>query len=151
MAELNNDPTQAENLPTEVKPSVSNLLSRSFSVFDSGVVPCFFEPAHRHASDLLLGQAVTVRLRGLTAPARCDGVGRVLLDGEDVGEELLQAGLTWYCERSALPNSALPEVEAEARASERGLWSDPEPVAPTGQRRTPQRARSEMPLTSFHG
>ncbi len=88
--------------------------------------------ARRHASDLLLGEAVTVRLRGLDAPARCEAVGRVVLEGEDVGKELLQAGLAWYCDRSALPNSALPEAEAEAgaRASERGLWSDPEPVAP---------------------
>ncbi len=86
--------------------------------------------AHRHASHLLLGEAVTVRLRGLDAPARCDAIGRVLLEGEDVGKELLQAGLAWYCDRSALPNSALAKAETEARVSKRGLWSEPEPVPP---------------------
>ena len=90
----------------------------------------FWSEARRYASDLLVGEAATVRLRGLDTPARCDSFGRVLLEGQDVGVELLQAGLAWYCDRSARPNSALAEAEAGARAAERGLWSDPEPVPP---------------------
>lgn len=90
----------------------------------------FWSEARRHASDLLVGEAVTVRLRGLDGPARCDSVGRVLLEGQDVGVGLLRAGLAWYCDRSARPDSTLAEAEAGARAAERGLWSDPEPVPP---------------------
>ncbi len=90
----------------------------------------FAQEARRYASELLLGKAVTVRVRGLDAPSRCDAVGRVLLREDDVAAELLRAGLAWYCERSALPSSALPAAEAEARAAERGLWSDSAAVPP---------------------
>jgi endonuclease YncB( thermonuclease family) len=57
------------------------------------------------------------------------------LVGEDVAEVMLREGLAWYPEAYAREDTAAMRSvyrsrQAEARAAARGLWSEPQPMAP---------------------
>ena len=54
----------------------------------------------------------------------------VLLDGRNLNQELIRAGLAWWYRQWERRESVLRDLEQEARAAERGLWSDPKPVEP---------------------
>lgn len=56
-------------------------------------------------------------------------VARVLVGGEDLSLELLRAGLAWHFKRYN-QEPQLADLETQARAARRGLWSDPDPVPP---------------------
>lgn len=58
------------------------------------------------------------------------GTAEILLqDGRNVGHELLKEGLAWARpERSQ--DQSLEDMEQLAKAERKGLWSDPNPVAP---------------------
>jgi micrococcal nuclease len=69
-------------------------------------------------------------LRGLKRDAHGRTTAEVFLaDGRNVGHELVKEGLAWW-KRTGSRNWALEDVEELARASGRGLWSDPNPVPP---------------------
>jgi endonuclease YncB( thermonuclease family) len=53
----------------------------------------------------------------------------LLRDGRNVGHELLKEGLAWW-QRSASNDASLEVLEELARASGKGLWSEPNPVPP---------------------
>ncbi|HZS35005.1 MAG TPA: thermonuclease family protein [Methylomirabilota bacterium] len=53
----------------------------------------------------------------------------ILPDGRNVNRELVRAGWAWWF-RKYSKDRALGTLEAEARASRRGLWADPHPIAP---------------------
>jgi len=64
--------------------------------------------------------------------------GSVVFKGRDVALDMLYDGLAW----STIPDDQqhpaghpYPDAQREARAAHRGLWSDPEPVAPWDWRR----------------
>jgi len=83
----------------------------------------------KHVTAAFIGNREVV-VRGLTR----DKEGRVsaevlLLDGRNVGHELLKEGLAWR-RRSASSDASLEVVEELARASHKGLWADPNPVPP---------------------
>lgn len=82
-----------------------------------------------------------VVVRGL----KRDKQGRVsaevlLLDGRNVGHELLKEGLAWW-RRSASSDGSLEVVEELARASGKGLWADSNPVPPWKWKATKQTNR----------
>lgn len=72
-------------------------------------------------------------------------------DGADVAEALLRAGLAWYdqhyaSEQTAEERHTYAIAQAAAQAARRGLWADPEPMAPWDcrqRRRTGQRCRCQ--------
>jgi len=65
-------------------------------------------------------------------------VGRVYVGAVDVNAELVRQGMAWvYVRYNRDP--ALPVLEAEARATRRGLWADPRPVPPWDWRRQQRR------------
>ena len=78
------------------------------------------------------GKTVTVRVLDVDRYGR--KVARIVSGGRDVSLELLRAGLAWHYARFN-QEDALARLEAEARAARRGLWSDPDPVAPWDWRR----------------
>ncbi|HJS67011.1 MAG TPA: thermonuclease family protein [Nitrospiraceae bacterium] len=83
----------------------------------------------KHVTAAYVGNRDVV-VRGLMR----DKQGRVsadvlLLDGRNVGHELLKEGLAWW-QRSASSNAGLDVMEELARASRKGLWTDPNPVPP---------------------
>lgn len=83
------------------------------------------------------------KIEGASIDARCykkDRYGRevctlVTKQGEDVNALMLSAGLAWHY--LAFADEQVPservrysDYEADAKANSRGLWQDPEPVAP---------------------
>ncbi len=62
-------------------------------------------------------------------------VGRVFVDGHDVGREQLEAGLAWHFARydsdlSPAARRRYARIERQARLRGVGLWSDPDPLPP---------------------
>jgi micrococcal nuclease len=77
-------------------------------------------------------------IRGLTRDKQGRVSAEVLLhDGRNVGRELLKEGLAWW-QRSAASNASLEVLEELARASGKGLWSEPNPVPPWKWKSTKQ-------------
>jgi micrococcal nuclease len=54
----------------------------------------------------------------------------ILPDGRNLNQDLVRAGLAWWYQRYARRETALQDLEQEARDAKRGLWIDPNPVAP---------------------
>lgn len=74
-------------------------------------------------------------------------LGRVLVDGQDVGLAQLRAGMAWHNvayakEQTPLNRIAYSEAESEARGLRRGLWSEPNPQPPWEFRRSGRTART---------
>ncbi|TAJ10053.1 MAG: hypothetical protein EPO61_04885 [Nitrospirae bacterium] len=88
--------------------------------------------AKRHAAQLALNQEVTVKEEGPGTEGLAGSV--TLPDGRVLNQELVRAGLCWWARRYQ-GDDALPLLEAEAHAAQRGLWADPEPVPPWEWRR----------------
>jgi endonuclease YncB( thermonuclease family) len=65
-------------------------------------------------------------------------VGRIECDGVDANSEQVRRGMAWVYLRYAPRNSPLYGFEGEARGTRRGLWADPQPVAPWEWRRKPR-------------
>ena len=56
-------------------------------------------------------------------------------EGYDINASMVCAGYAWW-DRVRAPDSAiLMDCEAEARREKKGLWSDPNPIAPWDWRR----------------
>jgi endonuclease YncB( thermonuclease family) len=94
----------------------------------------------KHVTAAFIGNREVV-VRGLTR----DKQGRVsaevlLLDGRNVGHELLKEGLAWW-RRSASSDASLEVVEEVAKASHKGLWADPHPVPPWKWKATKKTSR----------
>ena len=73
-------------------------------------------------------------------------VGKILIDGRDVGLEQIRAGMAWHFkeyerEQSLEDRRVYAEAENEARHSRSGLWRDPSPTPPW-EFRHPERAQS---------
>lgn len=83
--------------------------------------------AKQGASSLMLSKQLIVEVQGMDRFGRI--IARVHVGQVDASLEMLKAGLAWYSEQPS-PDDALAGAEAEARASRRGLWSDPLPVPP---------------------
>jgi endonuclease YncB( thermonuclease family) len=88
--------------------------------------------AKRYAEQLALNQEVTVKEEGAGTEGLTGSV--TLPDGRVLNQELVRAGLCWWARRYQ-GDDALPLLEAEAHAAQRGLWADPEPVPPWEWRR----------------
>jgi endonuclease YncB( thermonuclease family) len=90
--------------------------------------------AKQHASDLVFGKSVTVRVVDTDRYGRT--VGEVLLeDGTSVNKAMVRDGFAWWYRRYAPKDVELGQLEAEARAAGRGLWSGENPVPPWEWRR----------------
>jgi len=76
----------------------------------------------------VFGKSVTVQVLDRDRYGRTVGV--VLLpDGRSLNHELVRAGLAWMYRRYTNDQS-LSDLEEEARVARRGLWADPNPIAP---------------------
>ena len=65
-------------------------------------------------------------------------LGRIVVDGVDVNEALVRAGLAWHYERGA-GDRRLAEAEKAARAARAGLWAENDPIPPWRWRRATPR------------
>ncbi len=67
-------------------------------------------------------------------------VGAVRCQGKDAGTSQLEAGMAWVYTQYARKFPGYRDLQAEAQAGRRGLWSMPDPVAPWEWRRAQRNA-----------
>jgi micrococcal nuclease len=90
--------------------------------------------AKQFTSEMVFDQVVRLRVRDIDRYGRT--VAEVSLeDGRMLNRELVRAGLAWWYRHYAPHDTTLEQLEQEAREAKRGLWADPDPVAPWEWRR----------------
>lgn len=93
----------------------------------------FGEVAKKHLTDLVYGKSVLVEYSGIDGDHSLNG--RVLLEGADVGAQMIRDGAAWVDPSnqhrlSVADREVYQESEAAARNERRGLWQQENPVAP---------------------
>jgi endonuclease YncB( thermonuclease family) len=83
-----------------------------------------------HLSDLIAGKSVVVDYNKYDRYQRI--LGKVLVNGEDVNLEQVEAGMAWHYkkyqrEQSSSDRVKYSDAELEARRHKLGLWNDPSP------------------------
>lgn len=74
-------------------------------------------------------KTVTLRPHGKDRNGRI--IAEVILpDGRNLNHEIVKAGFAWWFRKYAPTDKELARLEAEARKNKRGIWSEPEPIAP---------------------
>jgi endonuclease YncB( thermonuclease family) len=101
----------------------------------------FGNRAKEHLSSLVFGKDVVIDGQKLDRYQR--RVAKVLLANRDTGLAMIESGHAWHYakyEREQDANDRLlyREAQAAARSARRGLWVDPEPVAPWDWRHAKQ-------------
>ena len=93
----------------------------------------FGQKAKQFTSDMVFGKTVIIKIESKDRYGRT--IGEVLLEnGDNLNQELLRAGLAWHYRKYSQVHF-LSNLEEEARSEHRGLWVDPNPVAPWEFRR----------------
>src|SRR5262245_23330677 len=87
----------------------------------------FSQKAKQFTSGLLFGKTVEIHSTGNDKYGRL--IARVIVDGKDVSEQLLMAGLAWHFKKYN-KDRHLAELERKAREDRVGLWSLSDPIAP---------------------
>jgi micrococcal nuclease len=87
----------------------------------------FSNTAREFLADLVFGKDVVVRKMDTDRYGRT--IGMVFIDGINVNERLLGAGLAWHY-KSYDNNSEWSQLENQARDKRAGLWSHPNPIPP---------------------
>ncbi|GGG21144.1 thermonuclease family protein [Pontibacter amylolyticus] len=88
----------------------------------------FGQRAKQFASDLAFGKNVRLIENNKDRYGRT--VGTIILpDGRSLNEELVREGYAWHYTAYS-KDKTLANLEADARRFKRGLWQDPNPVAP---------------------
>ena len=97
--------------------------------------------ARQTLAGLVFRQSVTVEEAGRDRYGRV--IGTVYVSGGSVNAQMVELGMAWVYRRYA-KDSALFELERQAQADKRGLWADPDPVAPWEYRHN-KRAQAALP------
>ena len=83
----------------------------------------------RHATAAYVGNR-EVMINMLQRDRQGRNTANILLpDGRNIGRELVKEGLAWW-QRTGSGDGHLGELEELARASGKGLWSEPHPIPP---------------------
>src|ERR1044071_306023 len=93
----------------------------------------FGEVAKKHLGELVYDKQVLVEYWGIAADGRL--VGRVTLNGADIGAQMIRDGAAWFDASnqdhlSASDREVYQQSEQAARTEKRGLWQQENPVAP---------------------
>ncbi len=62
-------------------------------------------------------------------------IGVIVCDGVEANSEQVRRGMAWVFDRYAPGDSPLYGLQREAQSTRRGLWADPQPIAPWTWRR----------------
>jgi micrococcal nuclease len=87
----------------------------------------FGSAAKTFLSDLIFGKMVSVKTMNKDRYGRTIAI--VTIDGRNVNEELLKAGLAWHFKRYD-KNAVWAQLEEKAREEKKGLWVMPNPIPP---------------------
>ena len=93
----------------------------------------FSKESREFTRNLVEHKNVTARLKGDVNRGRF--VGEIFIDGRSLNRELVRAGLAWWYKSYETYDLDYERLEADAKAKQIGLWSDPSPVAPWKWRR----------------
>jgi hypothetical protein len=93
----------------------------------------FGDVARKHLADLVYDKSVLVEYAGISADHSLNG--RVLLDGADVGAQMIRDGAAWVDPSneqrlSVTDREVYQQSELAARSERRGLWQQESPLAP---------------------
>ena len=93
----------------------------------------FGDVAKKHLADLIFDKSVLVEYAGIAGDHSLNG--RVLLEGADVGAQMIRDGAAWVdpgneYRLSATDREVYQRSEEAARSERRGLWQEEMPVAP---------------------
>ena len=93
----------------------------------------FGDVAKKHLSELVYDKPVLVEYWGIAADGSL--VGRVTLNGVDVGAQMIRDGVAWFDTSnkdhlSASDREVYQQSELAARNEKRGLWQGENPIAP---------------------
>ena len=93
----------------------------------------FGTKSKEYLSDLVAGKSVVVDYSKYDRYQRI--LGKVLVNGEDVNLEQVEAGMAWHYkkyqgEQSSSDRVKYSDAELEARRHKLGLWHDPNPMPP---------------------
>ncbi len=93
----------------------------------------FGQRSKQHLADLIHGREVVAECGKVDKYRR--EVCKIVLDGQDVNVQQIEAGLAWWYrkyanEQLAADRARYEAAEAEAKVAKRGLWRDAEPVPP---------------------
>jgi endonuclease YncB( thermonuclease family) len=95
------------------------------------------QPYGRHSQESLVElcakRSARVVERGVDRYGRTVGV--IVCDGVEANSEQVRRGMAWVFDRYAPRSSPLYGLQREAQATRRGLWTDPQPIAPWAWRR----------------
>jgi micrococcal nuclease len=84
--------------------------------------------AKQYTSDLVFGKNVRLLINNKDRYGRT--VGTIILpDGRSLNEELIRNGFAWHYKEYSKDQN-LANAEVDARRYKRGLWQDPNPIAP---------------------
>ncbi|WP_276496573.1 thermonuclease family protein [Pontibacter litorisediminis] len=101
--------------------------------------------AKQYTSDLVYGKTVRLIINNKDRYGRT--VGTIILpDGRSLNEELVRNGFAWHYKEYSKDQN-LANAEVDARRFKRGLWQDPNPVAPWDFRKS-QRSGNSEPSTA---
>jgi micrococcal nuclease len=93
----------------------------------------FGDVARKHLADLVFDKSVLVEYAGIAGDHSLNG--RVLLEGADVGAQMIRDGAAWVDpdsqhRLSVTDREVYQQSEVAARTERRGLWQQENPVAP---------------------
>jgi endonuclease YncB( thermonuclease family) len=93
----------------------------------------FGDVAKKHLADLVLDKSVLVEYAGIAGDHSLNG--RVLLEGADIGAQMIRDGAAWVDpdsehRLSVTDREVYQQSEVAARSERRGLWQQENPVAP---------------------
>ena len=112
----------------------------------------FGTKSKEHLADLVAGKTVEVDYSKYDRYGRI--LGKVIVKGEDVNLEQVEAGMAWHYkkyqgEQSASDRVKYSDAELEARRHKLGLWNDPGPIPPWEYRQAKREHMND--LESFVG
>jgi micrococcal nuclease len=93
----------------------------------------FADEAKQHLSELVLFQPVSVDYAGFVGNNYL--LGKVFYKEMDVGAQMIRDGVAWFDPRASdrltdAERQIYAECQSAARSERRGLWQDPNPIAP---------------------
>ena len=100
---------------------------------DAVDAPELSQPYGQALADKVFGKSVTVTTKKRDQYGRV--IGHVIVGKRDVNLELLEEGAVWHYEKYDR-NKRLREAAQGARTAKKGLWREPDPVAPWDWRKT---------------
>ena len=106
----------------------------------------FGQKAKQFTSDMVFGKQVQLIVKNKDRYGRTVGT-IILQDGRNLNEELIKNGFAWHY-KAYSKDLNLANAEADARRFKRGLWQDPNPVAPWDYRKDKRSKNTSSKTTS---